>query len=338
MKNNKYKKTILGLSILVMVLIISLMYPLYGPKNFNKVSLFLHDGKGEFLGVPPIPPSSHYPLGSDRNGQDILMMIIYGAKFTLLTAFSVTFLRVFIGGILGIAFSLWLKRLLPIVNDLLVVFKIVPPIIVTLFLMRRVSSFFIEDANYSIMLYQIIVLAITGVPSVLFMTSEIIKELKGKSFIQTSYLMGGSHCHVLKTQFKPYLKSYGLLMFVQQFLNTLILIMYLGAYQIYIGGVSKSEVRGMELLNSNSKEWAGMVGQNIYEFNRAPYIVLIPLICYFIIIIIINMIKKELQSSMDMNPLGIHIKKKKSKKHQTFKNEKQVAFASADFTLQKDMT
>ncbi|MEH7083284.1 hypothetical protein V7139_11175 [Neobacillus drentensis] len=274
-------------------------------------------------------------MGSDRNGQDILMAILYGAKFTLITAFSVALLRVLIGGVLGIIFSLWLKRILPIVSDFLLVFKIVPPIIMTLFLMRRVS-FFIDDAIYGILLYQIIILVIIGVPSVLLTTSGILKELNRKSFILSSYLMGGSHYHVLKTQFKPYIKSYGVLMFVQQLLSSLVLIMYLGVFQIYIGGVSKTEVHGLEIPNSNSKEWAGLVGQNIYEFFRAPHLVLVPLICYFIIIIIINMIKKELESTMDINPLGISLKKKNAKKKHSVKDLKRVTLTEADFTLHRD--
>ena len=337
MKMLKYKKTILGLSILCILLIVSLLYPLYGPKDFNKVFFYYND-HGDLVGVPPIPPSSHYLLGADRNGQDILWMIIYGAKFTILTALSVTVLRVLIGSVLGIVFSLWLKRVLPMFKDVLLVFKIVPPIIMTIFLMRRVSFYFADVNVYSILLYQVIILSIIGIPSVLFMTTGIIEELKGKSFIQSSYLMGGSHFHVLKKQLLPYLKSYGVLMLVQQSLHTLTLVMYLGVYQIYIGGISKDEVHGVEVLNSNAKEWAGLVGQNIYEFYRAPYIVLVPLICYFIIIIIINMMKKELESSMSNNPLAITLNKKKAKKKQTANDLKKVAITSSDFTLQKDFT
>lgn len=201
--------------------------------------------------------------------------------------------------------------------------------------MRRVS-FFIDDAIYSILLYQIIILVIIGIPSVLLTTSGILEELKGKSFILSSYLMGGSHYHVLKTQFKPYIKSYEVLMFVQQLLSSLVLIMYLGVFQIYIGGVSKTEVHGLGILNSNSKEWAGLVGQNIYEFFRAPLIVLVPLICYFIIIIIINLIKKKLESSMDINPLGISLKKKKSRNKHPAKNLKKVPVTASGFTSQSD--
>jgi peptide/nickel transport system permease protein len=53
------------------------LYPLYGPKDFNKV-MFLYNKKGDLIGVPPIPPSSHYWLGSDRNGADRTFQVFMG--------------------------------------------------------------------------------------------------------------------------------------------------------------------------------------------------------------------------------------------------------------------
>ncbi|WP_413298810.1 hypothetical protein AA0X95_14085 [Bacillus sp. 1P10SD] len=332
----KYKKTFFGLSFLLIVLIISLMYPLYGPADFDKV-FFLYDNKGDLVGVPPIPPSSFYLLGTDRNGSSLLLMILYGAKFTILIAIGVTILRVLFGGLIGIIFSFWLKPLLPVVKDFLIVYKIVPPIIITLVLMARVS-FYMKDAIYGIMLYQIVILAIVGIPSVIVTTSEIIEELTKKSFILTSYLMGGSHFHVLKKQIKPFLSSYGVLIAVQQLLNTFILIMYLGVFKIYIGGVSKDNVRGVETFNSNSKEWAGLIGQNFDEFYRAPYLVYIPLICYFILILIVTMIKKELEETMDINSLGFKLKKKKIKKVQQKQDQGKTTIVATDFTLQREMS
>ncbi|MGG3563358.1 hypothetical protein ABES03_17335 [Neobacillus rhizosphaerae] len=331
----KYKKTIWGSSFLLCVLIISLLYPLYGPSDFDKV-FFLYDDKGDLVGVPPLPPSSYYLLGTDRNGESILLMLLYGAKFTILIALSVTILRVVVGGILGIIFSLWLKPLLLVIKDYLLVYKIVPPIIITLVLMGRVS-FYMEDAIYGIILYQIVVLAIVGIPSVIVTTSEIIEELSKKSFILTSYLMGGSHFHVLKRQIKPFLTSYGILIGIQQLLNTFILIMYLGIYKIYIGGISKGNVRGLETFNSNSKEWAGLIGQNFDEFYRAPYLVYIPLICYFILILIVTMIKKELEETMNINSLGFKLKNKKIKKDQQKQDQGKTTIVASDFLLQREM-
>jgi peptide/nickel transport system permease protein len=341
----KYKKTILGLSILILLLVISFSYPLYGPKDFHKVR-FLYDNKGNLIGTAPRPPSANNLLGSDRNGADILLMLIYGAKFTVLMAFSVTFFRIVIGGIFGIVMSLWLKRLLPIVKDFLSVFNVVPPIIITLFLMvpvagvvteNSVSGYVTADSVTMVLLYQMIVLVIMGIPSVLLMTAEIIDKLKNETFIQSSYLMGASHFHVLKRHFRPFLKSYGLLMAMQHLINTLVLMMFLGAFGIYIGGMSHGEVVGLDTPNSLTKEWAGLIGQNYGEFYRSPWIVFDPLICYFILILIINMIKKELESSMDSNALKLVFKKKKWRKRPLSQEEEKQPISKQAFTLHKGL-
>ncbi|WML41782.1 hypothetical protein RCG19_09075 [Neobacillus sp. OS1-2] len=324
-----YRKTIFGLLILSLILILSILYPLYGPADFNKIRI-LYGENGMKAGVAPFPPSSHFLLGSDRNGADILLMMIYGAKYTILIAFGITILRVFIGGLFGIIFSFWLKFLLPIVKDLLVVFRIIPHIIITLLLITATSTTYVKDGTMFIIAYQMVILVIVGVPSVLISTTDIIQELKGKSFIQSSYLMGASHFHIIKRHLKPFMNSYGLLLFVQQLLNTLVLIMFLGTFNIYLGGISLEEIVGTDQtgslgigahnvpgqVSSLTKEWLGLIGQNYREFYRIPWIVLDPLFAYFFLIFIINMMKKELEAVMEGKFKNRQTKKGQKKKTQ----------------------
>ncbi|MEH7095832.1 hypothetical protein [Neobacillus vireti] len=335
-----YKKTILGFSILFLILILSFLYPLYGPADFNKIRI-LSDENGNRLGLPPFPPSFRFILGSDRNGADILLMMIYGAKYTILIAIGITILRVLIGGLLGILFSFWLKLLLPIVKDLFVVFRIIPHIIITLLLITATSTTYVKDGALFIIAYQMIILVIVGVPSVLISTSDIIQELKGKSFIQGSYLMGASHFHIIKRHLKPFMASYGLLLFVQQLLNTLVLIMFLGTFNIYLGGISPEEIVGTAetgslgigahnvpgQVSSLTKEWSGLIGQNYREFYRVPWIVLDPLFAYFFLIFLINMIKKELEAVMAGNY-------KNRRPKIIMKNNTQDDRTAPDFTFQ----
>lgn len=101
-----------------------------------------------------------------------------------------------------------------------------------------------------------------------------------------------------------------------------------------IVSTSTEEVRGLEIPYSFTKEWAGLVGQNYLEFNRAPYIILEPLFAYFFIIIIINMIKKELETSMDLNYAGLHFKKKNKRRQSREINDVQINVP--EFSLQKN--
>ncbi|TDK62388.1 hypothetical protein E2K98_10080 [Bacillus salipaludis] len=339
MKIFKYKKTTFGLLILILILILSFLYPLYGPPDFN-TTIILYDNKGKMIDVRPFSPSSHFLLGSDRNGADILLMIIYGAKYTILITFGITILRFLIGGVLGIIFSFWLNLLLPIVKNLFVVFRIIPPIIITLLLITATSTTYIKGAAPFIIVYQMIILVLIGIPSVLINTSDIISELKGKSFIQSSYLMGAGHFHIIKRHLKPYMTSYGLIIFVQQLLNTLVLIMFLGTFNIYMGGISAEGIAGTEQIGigigahsvpaqdaSLTREWSGLIGQNYREFYRVPWIILDPLFAYFFLILLINMMKKELEAGMDAHY---------TKKGRKYKNQDKSTdpILSPNFTFQ----
>ncbi|MEH7115977.1 hypothetical protein V7128_00955 [Neobacillus vireti] len=343
MKILKYKKTILGLAMIIFLLILSLFYPLYGPEDFNKIK-YSYDKNGEMIGKPPFHPSSHNLLGSDRNGADILLMMIYGAKYTILISFGITVLRVLIGGLLGIVFSFWLKIIFPIVKDLLTIFRILPHLIIILLLMTSTSLTYVKNGTMFILIYQMIILVIVGIPSVLVSTTDIIQDLKGKSFTQSSYLMGASHYFVIKRHLKPYMASYGLLLFVQQLLNTLVLIMFLATFNIYMGGISSEEIVGTEQnfgaglfaktipgqVSSLTKEWAGFIGQNYREFYRVPWLVLDPLFAYFLLTYIINMIKKEVETGMESFYKKDRPKKeKKNKPH----DNKTTSIHTADFTF-----
>ncbi|OIK15016.1 hypothetical protein BIV60_10825 [Bacillus sp. MUM 116] len=112
----------------------------------------------------------------------------------------------------------------------------------------------------------------------------------------------------------PYLRSYGLLFFVQQFLSTLLVMMHFGIFGLYLGGPTQMQIFGYDDPPKNasfSNEWAGLIGQNFNEFRMAPWAVFAPVICFFIVILIVNMMKKEIEE----NITGIQgVKKKVMKK------------------------
>ncbi|WP_423798551.1 hypothetical protein [Neobacillus sp. SAB-20_R2A] len=306
-----FRKTTIGSAILLLLLIASLLYPLYGPADFDKKGLIINEA-GKVIGRAPFPPSSEHIFGTDRNGQDLLLLLLYGAKFTLITAIGVAFLRVIIGGLLGVFISLWAPWLKKYVNDLFIVFRFVPATFLGIVLMLPVMAH-VERPLSTIVTYQVLMLILLGIPSVLVFTTDLIEELKTKSFITTSLLMGAGKFHILKRHLFPYFRSYGILFTVQQLLTTLQVTMHFGIFGLYLGGQTIGGIVGYDdpppKQASMSNEWAGLIGQSLYDFIQYPWTISFTILGFFVIIQIVNMIKKELEE----NIAGIsYVKQKKT--------------------------
>ncbi|MCH6264368.1 MULTISPECIES: hypothetical protein [Neobacillus] len=310
-----FRKTTIGSAILLLLLIASFLYPLYGPADFDKNGLIVNEA-GKVIGRAPFPPSAEHIFGTDRNGQDLLLLLLYAAKFTLITAIGVAFLRVIIGGLLGVFISLWAPWLKKYVIDIFTVFRFVPATFLGIVLMMPVMAH-IERPLSTVVTYQILMLILLGIPSVLVFTTDLIEELKTKSFITTSLLMGAGRYHILKRHFFPYFRSYGILFTVQQLLTTLQVTMHLGIFGLYLGGQTVGGIVGYDdpppKPASVSNEWAGLIGQSLYDFIQYPWTISFTILGFFVIIQIVNMIKKELEE----NIAGISYMKQKKTLVQT---------------------
>lgn len=311
-----YKKTIIGFSFILVLFVASLLYPLYGDENYNE-EFYIYDQQGELISKAPTPPTADHLLGTDRNGKDMIYLHLYGAKFTIAAAFVITFLRVLTGVSTGILIALWLPKATIYFKDLFLGFRYVPSLIIVIFMMSPFIDRFTGVPVWTIARYQIGVLILVAYPAIVLLTIDYIEEMKRKSFVISSYLMGGSHLHVLTKHLWPFLKSNGLLIFVQQLFSTLVILMHLGAFEAYLGGQTKGGIfsvdPGVPPPNTLSNEWGGLIGQNFKVMIQYPWIVLSTMFFFFILIALTNMIKKELEGNLayeNMDYLG-KIKKKK---------------------------
>ncbi|MEY2194973.1 ABC transporter permease subunit [Neobacillus sp. BF23-41] len=315
----KYKKTIIGSTLLLILLLMSILYPFYGPKDYNHQVLVKNE-QGEILGRAPFPPSAQHLLGTNRNGEDMYWLLLYGAKFTLISAFGVALLRVFLGGIFGIFLSLWAPFLKSYVKDFFLTFRYIPSILIGIILMIPIVGDFNDVAISSIVTYQIIILVFIGFPSVTIFAADVTDGLLKTSFVQSSKLMGAGKLHIVRKQLMPYIRSYGLLFTVQQFISTLHITMQLGLFGMFLGGRNRGGVLGFDeppKPATLSNEWAGLIGQNYSEFIRAPWSILSPVVGFFVVIVIVNLIKKELEENL----YALRVVKKKETKGKVPKME-----------------
>ncbi|WHY88264.1 ABC transporter permease subunit [Neobacillus novalis] len=309
----KYKKTIIGSSLLLLLLVMSILYPYYGPKDFNH-QVLVKDDQGAVIGRAPFPPSENHLLGTNRNGEDIHWLLLYGAKFTLITAFGVAVLRVLLGGLFGIILSLWAPFLKSYFKDFFLTFRYIPSILLGIILMLPIVGGFSDAPISTIVIYQIMILVFIGFPSVTLFASDVTDELIKTSFVQSSFLMGAGKLHIVRKHLRPYIGSYGILFTVQQIISTLHITMQLGLFGMFLGGRNRAGVFGYDAPEkpaSLSNEWAGLIGQNFSEIIRAPWAILSPVFGYFVVIVIINFIKKELEENLN----GFQVVKKKQKQN-----------------------
>lgn len=333
-----YKKTLLGFSLILGLFIASILYPLYGDEDYNE-EFFIYNEQGDLIAKAPTPPTPDHLLGTDRNGQDMIYIHLYGAKFTIAAAFIITILRVLAGVTTGIIIALYLPKLKIYFKDLFLGFRFVPSLIIAIFMMSPFIDRFTGVPVWTVASYQIGVLTIIAFPAIVLLTIDYVEEIQKKSFVLSSYLMGASRVHVLKKHLWPFLKSIGLLMFVQQLYSTLVMLMHLGIFKAYLGGQTKGGIftadDGVPPPETISNEWGGLIGQNFKVMIQFPWIVLSTMFFFFILIASTNMMKKELEGHIVYENMDFLGKRKAKKAKETQKKDKQVTTPSFRFVNNK---
>lgn len=92
---------IIGSLIVLALFLVVLFGPLLAPENpylAGQRSSMMVDG--QFI-TPPFPPMPGLPLGTDEWGRDILSMLLYGTRNTLVACLFIAMARVLLGSILG---------------------------------------------------------------------------------------------------------------------------------------------------------------------------------------------------------------------------------------------
>jgi peptide/nickel transport system permease protein len=92
---------VVGMVIVAVLFFVTLFGPLWAPENpylAGTTSLTIVDGEFQ---SPPFPPSPQQPMGSDQWGRDILSLLLYGTRNTMVAATFITVARVLLGALLG---------------------------------------------------------------------------------------------------------------------------------------------------------------------------------------------------------------------------------------------
>ena len=276
-------------------------------RQLTDVSPYVSNGMlvidGE-IGVPPFPPSSTFPWGSDQIGRDMQALILHGARQTLTLALLVVGARLVVGVLAGMIAGWWKGGVFDqFVTGVLSVWAAFP---ITLFAMILILAVGVERGISTF----VIALCFVGWGEIAqYIRSEVI-ALRGKPFLEGAQAVGVPPEDVLRRHILPNLAPSILVLASLEMGAVLLILAELGFLGIFLGGgyrVAIGEVGMMQAVvayYSDVPEWAALLA-NIREWWRSyPWLAWSPALAFSLAILTFNLAGEGLRRVLDRSRLS----------------------------------
>jgi peptide/nickel transport system permease protein len=305
LKLAKQPQLIIGLTFISSILVFSFFWTdILQVEKTEALKLmdFMYDDEGKIIDHIPYSPSEVPPFGTDLYGKQLFYQIIDGAKYTILIAFVIAFLRI----IVSVGITLINPRAnYAFLDDLISATLTIPTTIIAYIFMNTLlikSSMDGKSTNELIFLQCLVLIGI-GIPPLISTFTREIRGILDKDYINNTFAIGARKSYVYYKHVLPELSTRLILIFAQQMIQVLILLAHLGVLAIFIGG-AQTLVLG-DPMNTVLQdipiagEWAGIIGMSFTKLQAAPWIILIPLSCFAVTILALNLIIQGIQNSVE---------------------------------------
>ncbi|MCP8617392.1 ABC transporter permease subunit [Salirhabdus salicampi] len=313
MKNVKFA---IGFLFLIGILVYSYLHTKLASPVIDQVRLY-YNPSGKLLGNTPHEPTDPFFLGSDRLGYSIWDQIVVGAKYTILFAFIVAVLRIIIGFLLGTFYTFKLSSSGRKVIDKIaesshflplsiIAYAILHPILI-----QPRDGW--ETSFFERVVLEIIILTILVIPVMMALTGNEIGTVMKNEFILSAIVLGGGPRHMLTKHILPHIGPRMTILFGQQFIQVLLLLIHLGFFQLYFGGTVMSFGLLADPPQSYTNEWSGLIGNAGTDFRVWPHLVLPVLIAFMLVIFAMQLIVQGVKEVQQVK-VGVLYKFNKTKK------------------------
>jgi peptide/nickel transport system permease protein len=280
------KLFMLGFLFVSILLLLSLLNSMINDGNIRQVPI-LFDKNGNVIGTPPFAPSLRFPLGTDRNGYDMLHIIIQGAKFTIGIALLITMLRMALSIMIGGALSVYCQKWIPKLENFFDSFTVVPLTLIAYFILVNVLWMPIDGFPHPFWkraVFEVFVLTVLALPTLSFYIANDIRRVYREEFVQAAKILGGSKWHIFKVHLLPHVFENWALLSIQQFIQVLMVMAHLGVLQLFFGGTYVDYMQ-MDPPKTISYEWSGLIGDSYPFISIYPWIPLVPIVFFSLTII-----------------------------------------------------
>ena len=184
----------LGVAVLVLFGLLALLAPVIAPQDPNASTSF----SPEIM----LAPSSDHWLGTDANGRDVLSLVLYGARISLLVGLSAALVSSIIGALVGICagyFGGWTDRLLTAIDDWFLVIPFLPLAIVLAALLGERA----QDWPLGQVSLLILVIGATGWAGTSRIVRSQVLSVKERAYVERARALGARSPHVLRRHILP---------------------------------------------------------------------------------------------------------------------------------------
>ncbi|HSH04593.1 MAG TPA: ABC transporter permease subunit [Anaerolineae bacterium] len=288
-----------GALIVTTLFLIVLFGPLWAPVNPYIAGQYVtpHFENGVWI-EPPLDPSPPYPLGTDQWGNDILSMLLYGARNTLVACLFITMARVIVGLILG-SLAGWFegKFIDRLIMGLISTLTAIPMLISSIILI------FALDIRRGLIVF-IISLALIGWTEIAQYIRGEILVIRQMPYIEGARSLGMTNLEIVVRQVWPNILPQLLILTFFELGAVVLLLGELGFVGIFIGGGSHiatgDDIVGLQVQRIAAvPEWGAMLAQGYRWLRTKPFIVFPPALAFFITVIGFNALGEGLRRLME---------------------------------------
>lgn len=222
------------------------------------------------------PPSSAHWFGTDRLGRDIFTRVIYGARTSLVAAFTVVVLIFVIGTFLGILagyFGGIVDTVIMRIADMMIAF----PGLVLAIAVAGIMGASIRNA--------IIAISIVSWTKYARLARSLVLKIRNRDYVAAAIVTGSKTPYMLLRYMLP---------------NVLPTAVITGATDI---GSMMLELAGLSFLGFGAQpptpEWGLMLNEGRSFMQAAPWLMIFPGLAIFVVVVVFNMLGDSLRDILD---------------------------------------
>ncbi|MDP5276306.1 ABC transporter permease [Chengkuizengella axinellae] len=272
----------------------------------------LNDDSGNLIAIAPFPPSFQFPMGTDRDGNDMFYVILKGAMYTIGVSLIISCLSFALAFVFGIIGAFTKSKSKYITQTLFTSFYFIPQSIIAYnllfpFLWEPPGGYTTTLTERIVL--QIVVLSILTLPTTAILISNEAVQLLQKEYITSAKVLGASRFFILRKHLLPHLKLRLFIIYPKIIIQVLLILAHLGFFNLFLGGTAVDhEYGGSPAPYVN--EWAGFMGTNYLELYNKAWIFLGPMFFFALTILLLNGLSKGIENLLEtqLDPQIIHKK------------------------------